>query len=769
MLPGQESASLEPLQPIKSGRSRKTPQPELPPQRSARRTPKLDRTQLQPPSRKTPATGITKKRGRPAKKATADELEDLSTSRITQVGGKGTITKERKSKKGPKEHGDAVASTAPEIQSDGPETAEAAPVVVPSTGVRKRKKRKSIGQQSTSRAKAAKKQSPLKPARHSRKKVPEPNLAEATEATDLDGLLAKETQNEVFIDAAPLDGGEPRDLREVAKELDSGIGNVEQSAENIQQEVAQVPKKRKRVLVEELPTKRVKADSNQSRQTTKAANTQKEIVTAEDALDAVQSMEKPAEVEAGSRGAAIEEHEAASNVAESRKEKPKKRKRVTVGQQSKKRAKAGITRIHPEPKAQEETRTDEDAVEAPLGAEKPTEVEVDSMGLIADEQEATAEEAEPQTQKPKRKKRKSIGQQKPKRKSVDLAAPNRSAKKTAANSLTATRDGVNNKPTAKRGRPRATKPVEETIEEPRDEGLSNVPQNEETQPSDPGLKSKPKAKRGRPKAKATSEDAVDEPDEEARRPAPEEEEDEVQVPILPEKKKRGRPRKADAAQSTSQTTKPTKTPATRKPKANPPPTAPKSRAPPKNSIPITIYAPPSPTSSDAEADPLSTSHPPTTTDTINPVDVLSQLCSELLSKSSSALAEQAAAAAAGPSSTTRSELKRTQQTTDLYAQELASRLLQLTTTLNANTSLTSRVKAAAKEERRLKKELKGLEREREGVRGRREEVVKERKKMELEDLLSGIAGAVKRGWDMQKEGQEGDAVAGMVEEGDMEV
>lgn len=69
----------------------------------------------------------------------------------------------------------------------------------------------------------------------------------------------------------------------------------------------------------------------------------------------------------------------------------------------------------------------------------------------------------------------------------------------------------------------------------------------------------------------------------------------------------------------------------------------------------------------------------------------------------------------------------------------------------------------------MKKELKALEKEREEVRVRKEEVLKERKKRELEELLSGIAGAVKRGWDMQKEGEEGDAVAGMVEEVDVDV
>lgn len=711
-----------------------------------------------------PATGVTKKRGRPAKSAIADGLEDLSTSRVTQASGKGTTTKERKGSKAPKEYGDAEVSTAP----DGLETIEAAPIAVPSTGVKKRKKRKSIGQQSTSRAKAAKERSPLKPARQPRKKIPKPDLAGATEETDLDGSLAKGIPNDNSIDAAPLEGGESPQVAEVAEVLDSGIENVEQSAERLQQEVAQESKKRKRVRVEELPKKRVKANSTQSRRVPKAAKTQNETVPAEEAHDAVQSMEKPAEVEAGSLDATVEEHEAVSDIAESRKEKPKKRKRVNVGQQSKKRAKPGITRTLAKPIDQEETSTSTDAVEATQSVEKPAEFEVDSIGVATEKEEATAEEAETQTHKPKRKKRKSIGQQTPKRKSVDMAASVRSAKKTAASNLKTTRDGIKNKATARRGRPRVTKSLEEAINEPQGEGLSHSTQDEETQPSDSGPKSKPKAKRGRPKAKATSEDAIDEPDEEALRPAPEEE-DEVQAPNLPEKKKRGRPRKADAAQPTSRPTKPTKTPTSRsKPKTNPPPTAPKSRAPPKNSIPITIYAPPSPTTSDAEDDPLSTTHPHTATNTINAVDVLSQLCSELLSKSSSALAEQAAAVA--PSSSSKhSELKRTQQTTDLYAQELAARLLQLTTTLNTNTSLKSRVKAATKEERGLKKEVKRLEKEREDIRNRKEEVVKERKKMELEDLLSGIAGAVKRGWDMQKEGEEGDAVAGMVEEVDGEV
>lgn len=759
MLPGQENAATEPLQPIKSGRSRKTPQPELPPQRSSRRTPRPEKTQLQRSLGRTPATGVAKKRGRPAKTANSDGPEDLSTSRLTQADEEGNPTKKTKTSKTQKERRDAVVSTAPEIEVDGLGTTEAAPSAARRTGVKKRKKRKSIGQQSTSRAKAAKAQSLRKPARLPRKRVPKQDLAEATEAIDLDETLAKGVQKGTLFDAVPLGGVEPAHLPEFSGVLDSGIDTVKPNAGKPQQELSEKPKKRKRVPVGELPKKRVKTSSAQSKRAPKAPQTQKKITPTEDVFDAVQSTEKPIEVYAGLLGDVNEEQEAASEAAEPRKENPKKRKRVTVGRPPKKRAKVDTTKSNGGPKSQEETSTAEDAAEANLG--KAAEVEADSVGHVAERSEATTTEGEPQTQKPKRKKRKSIGQQKPKKKSMDLATPNRTAGKAAASGQLATRDKLSNKPIAKRGRPRAIQPPEEVNEEPEAENLGHVSEEEEKiQSSEPGP-SKPKARRGRPKAKPVSEDAVHEPNKEAWRHALEEEE--AQAPVLPQKKKRGRPRKADAAQPPSQTTKPTKAPASRKPIAKLAST--KARAPLKNSIPITIYTPPSPTSSDAEDDPLTTSQPHPTTNTINAVDVLSQLCSELLSKSSSTLAEQIHSSDAS----NQSGLKRTKQTTDRYAEELASRLLQLTTTLNTNTSLQSRVRAAAKEERSLKKELKALEKEREDIKVRKEQIMKEKKKRELENLLSGIAGAVKRGWDMQKEGEAGDAVAGMVEEMDLEV
>lgn len=732
---------------MKSGRSRRTPQPELSPQRPFRRTPKPERSEFSRSSRKTPATRVTKKRGRPASKAIADGSEDLSTSRVGQADKEGFTTKQRKSSKAQMEQRDAVVLTAAEVQGDGTGTEDAATGAAPSTRVKKRKKRKSIGQQSTSRAKAAKARSLLKPDGQPRERIPKQDLAET------EGSLAEGVKKGPLVDVVPLDEGEPAHLPEVAAVMDSEVEHLESSKS--QQEIAQKPKKRKRMPVEELPEKRAKHTSIRSKQAPKAPKTLKETLPAENAFDAVQGVEETAEVEARSLDSANEEQEAALGISESQ-EKPNKRKRVTVGQQPKKRAKAGVLRIDPEPKGQEETSTEDDVVEASHSVGKPAEVEVGSTGHVAGEQEAPAEGPEPQTHKPKRKKRKPIGQRSSKRKSADLATTNRIAGKTAASSLTAAKDG----PTVRRGPPRAEQPPEEAIEEPQPENLGLLPEEQgRIQHSEPRLKSKSKPRRGRPKSEPIPKDAVDDPDEGRQRRAPEEEE-EIEAPILPEKKKRGRPRKADAAQPTSQTTKPTKKAPSRTSKAKTTSvTAPTARAPPKNSIPITIYAPPSPTS-DPEDDPLSTPRPPTT---INAVDVLSQLCAELLSKSSSALADRAHA---DPSPATHAHLAHTKDTTDLYARELASRLLQLTTALNANTSLQARVKAVAKEERGLKKELKRLERERGDLRVRREEVVKERKKRELEELLGGIAGAVKRGWDMEKEG---DAAAGPAGEVDSAV
>ncbi|KAM0799529.1 hypothetical protein BDR22DRAFT_822506 [Usnea florida] len=765
VLPGHENVAIEPLQAIKSGRSRKTPQPELPLQRSAR-TPKTGKSQLQRSSRKTPAARTTKKRGRPAEEGGSDELGTISTTRVIEADEEGNATKRRKVSKAQKERGDVENFTGPQAHGDGTGERAFAPKPAPGTGVKKRRKRKSIGQQSTSRAKSAKLRSPLKPAYPPLKRIKQ-DTAGPTEATQTNGLLAKRAKEGQIADALLLDRDESARLPETTVALEPEIENIEPSIEDRQTGNTKLTRKRKQVAVEELPRKHFKASFSRTKRAPKALKTQNETIGAEDTREAIQNTEKSTEVEAVSLDHGLEGEEAAvSNTAEPPKKKPKKRKRVTVGQQPKKTAKASMTQTHRRPKAQEEANT-AGAPDTSQDVGKPAEFEADSMGHGTEEQGATVTDVKTQSQKPKRKKRKSIGQQKPKKKSMDLATPTRSASKKGRSVQLHTKDDLDKKPTAKRGRPRAKRQLEEVTRNAGAKSMEHVPEDEgEPEPRGSGLRNKPQARRGRPKANPRSENNNDKPDQGVSRDALEEEK-EVQVPVLPEKKKRGRPRKAVTSSPTSQPTKAPRILTSRNVKPKAASTAPKTRAPPKNTIPITIYSIRSPTPSDIEEDPLSTtSRPPrptTNKNTVNAVDVLSQICSELLAQSSASLTEQIHS---DPNPT---QLKRTKQTTDLYAQELASHLLQLTTTLNANTALHSRVRAAAKEERGLKKELKRLEKEREDTRVRKEEVVKEKKKRKLEELLSGIAGAVKKGWAMQKEAEEGDAVAGMNEEMDLEV
>ena len=601
--------AIEPLQAMKSGRSRKTPQPELPPQRSAR-TPKTGKSELQRSSRKTPAARITKKRGRPAAVRGSDELGDISTTLVTQADEEGNTTKRRKIIKAQEEQGDAEISTALEARGDGMAERAFTPKPASSTGVKKRRKRKSIGQQSTSRAKSAKLQSPMKPSYPPRKRIKKDPVA-PTEATQTNGLPARRAKEGQIADAPLSDRDEPARLPETTVALEPGIENIEPSIEDLQSGNTKLTRKRKRVPVEELPRKHVKTSSTRTKRAPKASKTQNEIIRAEDTREAIQNTERATEVDAVSLHHGVEGEEPAVvlNTAELPKKKPKKRKRVTVGQQPKKSAKAGMTPTYRRSKAQEEAST-AGAPDTSQGAGKPAEFEAGSMGHGTEEQRAAVTDVETQSQKPKRKKRKSIGQQKPKKKSMDLATPKRSASRLGRSVQIIARDELDKKPTARRGRPRAKQPPEEVSREAQAKSMEHVPEDEgEIETRVPGLKKKPQARRQRPKANPISENNIDKPDQGASRNAPEEEKA-VQVPVLPEKKKRGRPRKAVTSPPTSRPTKAPRTLTSRIAKPKPAPTKPKTRAPPKNTIPITVYSLRSPTPSDIEEDPLSAYPPP---------------------------------------------------------------------------------------------------------------------------------------------------------------
>lgn len=186
--------------------------------------------------------------------------------------------------------------------------------------------------------------------------------------------------------------------------------------------------------------------------------------------------------------------------------------------------------------------------------------------------------------------------------------------------------------------------------------------------------------------------------------------------------------------------------------------SPQIRNPSSNSIPITIYGPPSLASSnsgmsDVEDDPLANAQALPSVKTINPVDVLSQICREMIHKTSNTLAERAQ-----ENAERRGDFKRKKRTVEMYGEELNARLLQLTKTLNTNNALTTRLRDATREAKSLKKEIKAIEDERERVKLEKEEALKAMTARELEEMLRGIADAVKKGWEMHAMQERGGSV-----------
>lgn len=687
VLPGQEDVENAPLQPQKSGRSRKTPQPELPPQRSSRRTPNPEKLQPQLTSRRDPAAGIPKKRGRPAAKAVAreKELENSLGFEATKDAGEGISAQKRKLNKAGEDRETVGAPTASIAQDEDGGTMESAANAVSATGVKKRKKRKSIGQQSISRAKSAKTRTPVSPAHPYRKKA----QLDLTPKLTSDETSDDERNKEPTVKAVPLDGEDQTgNLEEIAKP-DLGIDNVEANPGLSQKEGVRKPRKRKRAPFGQQPKKRSKPNPTQR---TRKAKAHESLDSADLAPEVAGSLDKNAAAVTDPTDAMIEgQNVVVESPEREAQQKPNREKRQLIGQQK-------------PPKRFED-----------LG--ESLDIPAESTISRPEEHGHALDNAGQRTQlKPKGKKRKSIGQHKSHRKSENLTIPTIPAKVPF-------------------------------------EGLQTIP------------KSAPESNHKNIAAssllKARIQDQSNQAVNEARLDASASKE--IEPEIVPSKRKRGRGRKVDAAQS--RTPPPiTDTLASRKSKAKYKSTAaaPKARKPPKDSIPITFYASPSPVSAaiDSEDDPLSTHQAFPSTKTINAVDVLAQVCSEIITRSSSTLETHAESEL---DKSRKAELKRRKKTVDTYGEELAARLLQLTRTLNINIALTTRSKAAAKEERALRKGIKKLKEEREEVGVRTEELMNEKKNCELEELLNGISGAVKRGWEMEK------ARAGGKQAADMDV
>ena len=156
-VPGAANA---PLRPQKSGRSRRTPQPELPQQRSTRRTPKVTQPLPARSSKRTPLTANGKRLGRlPKGDLSKTQEEELpSSSRQTQSSADGSIAKKRKLAQLSQETNETTT-----MQSAG-FTKPQQGLAIEGGGVnqegsnevraKKRKKRKSIGQVSRKRIKS---------------------------------------------------------------------------------------------------------------------------------------------------------------------------------------------------------------------------------------------------------------------------------------------------------------------------------------------------------------------------------------------------------------------------------------------------------------------------------------------------------------------------------------------------------------------------------------------------------------------------------------
>ncbi|TKA68527.1 hypothetical protein B0A49_08720 [Cryomyces minteri] len=194
------------------------------------------------------------------------------------------------------------------------------------------------------------------------------------------------------------------------------------------------------------------------------------------------------------------------------------------------------------------------------------------------------------------------------------------------------------------------------------------------------------------------------------------------------------------------------------------------------SVPITVYRPSlparprasSPTSSD-DADPLShhSSSAPTRT-TVNGIDVLAQISTEIIERMTGTLSLRLRSEA---SARARADGKRKRVALLAFGAELGAALFTLTGTVDAHAELGRRVRRAGKERVRLRAELLGVRREREEVACRADEVraAHEREVGEARDWqglsknLFDVELAVQRGRDKaEREGRVGEgAVMGV--------
>ena len=600
------------------------------PQRSTRRTPAPEELRLQEStkrassskallpqrsSRRTPTPGIDTKQGQVAKHplTEVDEGTDLPDATTTQD----VATKKRKlsEAKGLKSN-----PTIPEVQVQDSQPIEPDPSVQPNSGEKRRKKRKSIGQQSM-RPKPKNRATPIKGGRQPQRRVP---------------------RSELGLPAEPLDS----------------------PTTQLQQEVRETI---------ETPAQ---AHHPQQRESKKGNDTE--------------------------GGRTIDTEEQGGTALG-------KRKRKNAVAQPKKRLKSGKANANDIQRSQAADHGPEP--EAPTNLDRNAEAVPDSTGVAAEEQSTSLRDEEPRMKpKPKRRKRRSIGQQsivrqKRKKELTSLDNSVQPVSKKQSEPKPATQPKTKNVRTAAASRATARQ--------------RRSPQNDVSSIEEKGEK-------------------IPDVEPEASGPRKRRAHAIKEVPPLHPKR--------------TATSKPSK-PRPQKTKPQHQPLSPPPRAPPKNTIPITIYHPLSPVTttststptSDVFSDPLSNpAHFHPTQPTLTAPSILSQMTRELLSKTTTSLTSLASA---NPSQ--RSVLQRRKKAVEAYGAELETRLIQLSRAVGENEVLRRRVRERGKEERELRRKVAEVEEERERVRVRREEVRREKENGRLEGLLRGIKEVVKRGWEME--------------------
>lgn len=356
----------------------------------------------------------------------------------------------------------------------------------------------------------------------------------------------------------------------------------------------------------------------------------------------------------------------------------KRKKRISAGQQSGRKARHGLPTVKEETAEGDATMDEIPPTETDLAADEDEESQDDL------DEEPIAKPAKSRQGKPKRKKRKSIGQQRPKRPPV--SSP-----------------GIQTSRSDQRKRvKRPPRPAQKGHTKP--------------------FKPPPRREASELHTTQASASASDHP------------------PPAPGKKARGRPALTSA-------TKPA--PAPSPIEKHPPKKKNKKKQAPADTIPITVYrppthtSPPSPSSADHITSAAASAAPASVAPkTFNPADVLAQITLERLTKIASKLP------AAHASRTQRKALA-------LFTQELEGRMRQLSGAWDTNRALQVRAREMGKREKGLRKEIKAVESEREEVKTGRAVLEREVKRGKLEAALRRIAAIARKGWEEEEEKEEG--------------